>query len=382
MTTTWQEGLRQQPQVADEHTTVSDITADLNSSGLPTAPHVIARLVRELDGDRAAVKEVAAALTAAQRSGQRMLPSLLPLVPSVEAVCAGLDVRDEDRLTVLAAALSIDDDLEPLLIASSRSAEDLLRPGIADHLRASNGRFALTRRRTAIWLQHVATPQETASAHRKLERAHRLRGDEAIAAWHAARGAVERHPEVASSLTTAACELRDRGDADRAFAFASEAAEHAEQAWRERALLIAGTAAASAGCFDDANDLLTDLASSPSHAVRAGSSTALLIAQACSRGTIPTLDADARPPRTGDPRQWRAWARTTGLAAVLCAERGATSAMRSWLAEAREADTTAGAAGEMRDPAVALCWPAKPMPTRSGPAARSPVRCSMPCAPP
>ncbi|WP_175986048.1 helix-turn-helix domain-containing protein [Microbacterium tenebrionis] len=357
MTTTWQEGLRQQqPQLADEHATVSDIAAELNSSGLPTAPHIVARLFHELDGDRAAVHEVAAALTAAQRSGQRMLPTLLPLVPSVEALSVGIDPGDEDRLTLLTAALSIDDDLEPLLIAASRSAEDLLRPGIAEHLRASNGRFALTRRRTAIWLQHAATPQETACAHRKLERAHRVRGDEAIAAWHAARGAVERRPEIASPLTNAAGELRDRGETDRAFAFAIEASEHAAPLWREHAHLIAGTTAASAGCFDDANDLLADLASSSNHAVRAGSLTALLIAQTCGRGTIPTLDTEARPPRAGDPRLWRAWARTTGLAAVLCAERGATSAMRSWLAEAREADTTAGAGGEVRDPAVALCW--------------------------
>jgi hypothetical protein len=84
VTTTWQDDLRLGQHSADEHGLATDIAAGLLADALPTAPHVIARLLRRLNGDVLSVREVAAVLTGAQRSGQRMLPSPLPLVPSID----------------------------------------------------------------------------------------------------------------------------------------------------------------------------------------------------------------------------------------------------------------------------------------------------------
>ncbi|MEJ1921434.1 helix-turn-helix transcriptional regulator [Microbacterium sp. KHB019] len=356
MTTVWQDDLRLGQHSTDERELTADIAAGLLSDELPTAPHVITRLLRGLNGDVLAVREAAAALSGAHRSGQRMLPSPLPLVPSIEGAFSRVALDADTRAVLLTAALSIDDRVEPLLDACGCTADELLQGGLAEHLTASNGRFALHDPRMGIWLDHTAAPLESVNAHARLERAHREHGNQAAADWHAACGAVTRRPEVARALTTAARELSLLGSMESAFAFATAAAEHADDPQRETARLIAGTSAAAAGCFDDANELLAGLLQSEDAATRIGALPGVLLAQTCARGWVPALEPAELRPQVSDAHHWCAWARTAGLAALMCAERGATPAMRTWLAEVREADARAGAGGEVRDPTAALCW--------------------------
>jgi DNA-binding CsgD family transcriptional regulator len=317
---------------------------------------VISRLLRGLNGDAAAARETAESLSDAERCGRRMLPSPLPLVPSIQALCSSSGLGEDARRILLTAALSVDDALEPLLDACACTADDLLREPVAEHITAANGRFALQDARWGIWLRHTATPLESAHAHNRLERAHRERGGRGPADWHAASGAVSRRPEVASALIAAARGSSALGSAECAFELASAAAAHADEAHRDKARLAAGISAAAAGCFDDAMDWLAGLAQSADPTVRAEALAGILLAQTCVRGWVPVLEPAELRPRTAGDRHWQAWARTAGLAALMCAERGAAPAMRLWLAELREADARAGAGGEVRDPAVALCW--------------------------
>src|SRR5690606_38621408 len=157
-------------------------------------------------------------------------------------------------------------------------------------------------------------------------------------------------------LAEAARELIRSGHPERAFTVAVEAADHAEGDHRDEARLAAGAAAVAAACFEDAADWLSGMlrTGTPEHRCRAMAT--VLIAETCAHGSVPALDPAEHRPRGGDRDQWRAWARAAGLAAMMCAERGAVSAMRSWLAEVREADSRAGAGGEIRDSAVSLCW--------------------------
>ena len=350
---------------------VRQIVSELLATGRPTAPHVVAKLLRRLNGDALTVHEVAAELTDAQRTGQRMLPRLLPLVPSISRSFDSLELVDDDLRVLLLAALRTDDDLDLLLAASQRTAQTLATGVLGTHLRISNGRCRLTDERMAIWLEHTASAPDLISAHERLQTAHRQR--DAVpheagqhgsrqrlaplrATWHLACGAFERTPAVAPDLIAAARELSDSGHTDLAFIVAVEAADHAEGPDRDEARLIAGSAAVASGCFEDAGDWLGGLFPQSDVSVRSRALGSLLIAETCAHGMIPTIDAAEHRPRTADPQQWWDWARTAGLAAVMCAERAATTSMRMWLAELRDADARAGAGGAIRDPAVTLCW--------------------------
>ncbi|MGO2931527.1 LuxR C-terminal-related transcriptional regulator [Microbacterium sp.] len=371
MKTAQQEHLPAQPTAIGVRQRVPTVVSELFATGRPTAPHVVAKLLRRLNGDALTVHEVAAELTDAQRAGQRMLPRLLPLVPSISRSFDSLELDDDDRRVLLLAALRTDDDLDLLLTASQRTARALATGPLGTHLRISNGHCRFADERMAIWLERTAPAPDLISAHARLHRAHRqhdaeqhdaeLRGSRPYrasvsAAWHLACGAFERTPAVAPALIAAARELSDSGHTDRAFTVAAEAADHAEGADRDEARLIAGAAAVAAGCFEDAGDWLGGLFPHGDVAVRSRALASLLIAETCAHGMIPVIDPAEHRPRTADAQQWREWARTAGLAAVMCAERGAPTSMRMWLAELRDADARAEAGGTIREPAVTLCW--------------------------
>lgn len=356
MTTAWRQNLHARPRAVDERELISEIAGQLLADGTPTAPHVVAKLLRRLNADATAVRETAADLTASQRGGQRMLPEPLPLVESIRADFGSTPLDAADRFVLLLAAISTDERIEILLGASSLSVEEIIAGALGEHLTLAHGRYAFVDARMPIWLQHTAAPLDVTRAHERLRQIHRERGEVMSADWHRARGALERIPAMAPVLAEAARELIRSGHPERAFTVAVEAADHAEGDHRDEARLAAGAAAVAAACFEDAADWLSGMlrTGTPEHRCRAMAT--VLIAETCAHGSVPALDPAEHRPRGGDRDQWRAWARAAGLAAMMCAERGAVSAMRSWLAEVREADSRAGAGGEIRDSAVSLCW--------------------------
>ncbi len=356
MTTARQEDLRSGSTVVEERDLITESAAVLLARGLPTAPHVVAGLLQQLGGDIGTVCEVVEQLSPSQRSGQRMLPVPLPIVPSISTEFDALDLGPQDRFTLLVTALSADGLLEVVLAAARCTVDDLLTGSPCAYLSVAHGRCVFSDARLPIWLRHSASALEISRAHQRLQQVHRDRGEDAVADWHAARGSVTRMPEIASALTATARELSESGRSAQAFTIASEAAAHAEGAQRDEALLVAGAAAIGAGCFEDAVGLLRMLFPGADSAIRSRALTSMLVAETCAHGAIPTIDATMHRPRSGDVEQWRAWAGSAGIAAVMCAERGATKAMRGWLAELREADSRAGGVGDIREPAVSLCW--------------------------
>lgn len=332
------------------------IAAELLDEGIPTAPHVLAKLLRRLEGDPQTVRETAARLSSSQRSGQRFLPAALPLVPAISEAFGALELDPDDRFVLLLAALSTDDLLDPLVDAARCSASALLAGSVSEHLTISNGRYRFDDVRLAIWLRHGTSGLDTSLAHQRLHETHRRRGDDERAAWHLGRGAVERDASIAPLLTTSARALNEAGRSELAFLVAVEAADHASDDARDEACLVAGVSAVAAGCFEDGADWLRTLFPSGPIVHRNQALASMLIAETCARGVVPVLDPAEHRPRTDDVRHWHAWARTAGLAAVMCAERGGISAMRTWLTEVRDADLRADAGGEIRESAVALCW--------------------------
>lgn len=355
MTTALQDDLRTQYGSADR-VIISQVTADLAGGSIPTAPHVVAKLARQLDDDVQTIREIAAELSPSQRSGLRALPELLPLAPSMSDDFDRLDLTERARFVLLIAALCSEAGLALLMEAADVDSPHLVAEIIGEHLTISRGRYRFKDARLSIWIRHAESETTIMRAHARLHQVHLDRGNAEHAAWHRARSAIERASDAAPPLTVAARELNESGRADLAFIVAVEAAEHAVGAARDEACLIAGVAAVAAGCFEDGAEWLGTLFPHGDAEHRRQALTSMLIAETCVRGTVPVLDPAEHRPVAASARHWNAWARTAGMAAVMCAERGASSEMRVWLAELREADLRAGAQGEIRDSVVALCW--------------------------
>lgn len=356
MTTAWVDALRLHQTRTDPPAVIAQITADLIEARSTTAPHVVAKLARRLNSDRRTIREVAATLTPAQRHGHSMLPRRLPLVPSIADEFRHLELDRNERFILLLAALCTVQRLDLLLKASGISDIDIAGGPLGAHLNVDHGWFDFYDARLSVWILEHADDIDTALAHQRLQLAHRVCGEHLFADWHLARAAVERTPQIVPGLLTEARKLVDNGHPEWAFHVAVEAAEHAEGHDQEAARLIAGTAMISAGYVDDAVEWVGSIFPDGTREHRDSGLVSMLIAETHVHGVVPAIDPGQLRPRSDDAAQWQIWARTAGIAACLCAQRGAHQSMRSWLKELREADARADAGGTIRDPAVALCW--------------------------
>ncbi|MFY9713740.1 MAG: helix-turn-helix transcriptional regulator [Microbacterium sp.] len=335
---------------------IESMLDDLLEHELSTAPHVLRTLVVELNADLPAVREVAAHLTPQQRHGLRPLPAPLPLVPPIANVYAAIELSDADRDVLLAAALRLDDRLDPLLEFATRTAHEILVGPAGPHLVIHAGRYRFADPRLAIWLRETTAAAVQVQVHERLETVFRRRGDRVSADWHRARSSLHGDPATASELIPIARELSEAGDTDRALLVAAEAAEHAVGVERDEARLVAGAAAIGAGYAAEAGQWLGDLFPEGAERWRLQGLGGLIVALAHIHGDVPDIDPAALRPRTDDHDDWYSWTRAAALAAVLCAERGDRGGMRTWLDALREGCARVGAERELRDPVVALSW--------------------------
>lgn len=356
MTTAWLNAVSVRPRASEAHGIVAELTAALLEQRIDTAPHVVAQLAKRLNNDARTVCEVAAALTPPQRRGHSALPRVLPATPGMTALFGSLDFRDDERLLLLIAALCSVDDVEVLAQASENTVESLAVGAYGVHVKIARGRFAFVDPRLSEWMLRTARAEESARAHERLSRAHRARGEPALADWHRARGAHRRLSAVVPTLLTEARNLMNRGHPLWGCRVAAEAAEHSTAAERERCYLLAGASSVGAGFVNDGVEWLRALFPRGGRESRAQALANVFFAEACLHGTVPVLDPAEHRPRGDDIAHWRRWGRAAGVAAALCAERAAHSTMRLWLAELREADTRTEANGALRDPVVTLCW--------------------------
>lgn len=335
---------------------IESMLDDLLEHELSTAPHVLGTLVAELNADLPTVREVAAHLTPQQRHGLRPLPASLPLVPPIANAFAAIEFDDADRNLLLAAALCLDDRLDPLLEFAALTAHEILAGRVGPHLVLHAGRYRFADPRLAIWLRETTSAAVQVGVHERLDAIFRGRGEQANADWHRARSSLRGDPATASELIPIARELSEAGDADRALLLASEASAHAAGVDRDEARLVAGAAAVGAGYAAEAGEWLGNLFPEGAERYRLQGLGGLIVALAHLHGDVPDIDPAALRPRTDEYDDWYSWTRATALAAVLCAERGDRSRMRIWLDAVREGCARVGAEKELRDPVVALSW--------------------------
>lgn len=335
---------------------VEKILDDLLEHDLSCAPHVAARLASELSEDLKTILAVAARLDAAQRHGLSALPSPLPMVPSVEALFAQLELADRDREVLVAVSLRLDDRLDPLVDFAGRSAAELAAGPLGALLDIHAGRVRLADPRLAIWLRATTAPSSAAAVHSRLHRLFDARGERVDADWHGARAAMHGEPVTAGELTRIARLHSEAGLSERAFHLAAEAAAHSSGIERDEATLVAGVAAIAAGYAIEAARRLGSLFPGGDELYRLQGLGGLLVAEAHLRGAVPEVDTSVIQPRVDDADHWYSWARAAAFAAMLCAERGDRRGMRSWLDALRKASARVDADRDLRDPVVALAW--------------------------
>lgn len=341
---------------ARELSVIGPIIEDLLDAGLACAPHVVARLTAALTDDLTTIRAVAECLDGEQRSGLRPLPCPLPLVDPIIRQFAHLDPARRDRELLFAASVRLDDRLAPLLDFDGRTVHELLDAPIAPLLDIRAGRLRMVDPRLSTWVVSTTPASMAADVHLRLHDVFLARGEQADASWHRARASVHGVPEIAAALVRVAQECSDAGSADRAVMIAGEAAAHGTGADREEALLTGGISSIAAGYAAEAVDRLSELFPDGEEYRRVRGLGILFLAQAHLQGCVPEADLDAVSPRGGDPLAWYEWARAAAYAAIMSAERGDRRAMRSWLETMRDACTRAGYGRDLRDPVVALAW--------------------------
>ncbi len=347
-------GARIAPSVTVE--ILEGILEDLLAHDLGSAPHVVARIVSEVTADTSSVRAMARLLDTQQRHGLRPLPSPLPMIDSIAALFAGLELAPRDRDILIATSMMLDDRLGPLLEFDGRSADDLAVCAVSELLHIRAGRVRLADPRLAIWLRATTGSTAAARVHARLHLVFQSRGEHVDAAWHRARASVDGVPDAAAELTRVARELSEAGANERAMHLAAEAAVHAIGAARDEAAALAGVSAIAAGFAVEAVNRLGCLFPDGAEPHRLRALGGMLIAQAHLQGAVPQVDPAALRPRGGGLDDWYLWARAAAFAAVLCAERGDREGMRSWIVALREGTGKTAAGAALRDPVVALAW--------------------------
>ncbi|KJQ53126.1 helix-turn-helix transcriptional regulator [Microbacterium sp. SA39] len=350
------EGLNAQGVGSTSSDAVETILDHLLTDGLGCAPHVLSRLVAELRGDERAIRQIVERLTPAQRGGLRPLPIPLPVVPAIAALFGDLILPARDRDLLLALSVCLDDDLGPLVEFDGRSAAEIAAAPVGRHLIVRAGRTHFAEPRLAIWVRGRTDPTVVRRIHDRLSEVFGHRGDRVSADWHRARASLDRDPAAAAELTRIARELSEAGHPDRALLLAREATVHAAGAARDEARLVAGASSVGAGFAVEAAEWLGSLFPGGTERYRLQGLAGLITARAHLQGIVPEVDPDSLRPRSDDRDDWYAWTRAAALAAVLCAERGDRSGMRTWLKALRAGTARVGAERELRDPVVALSW--------------------------
>ncbi|QKJ19930.1 helix-turn-helix domain-containing protein [Microbacterium hominis] len=318
----------------------SDAALDLlHRLGHTVAPHVAMRLTTALEADAAAIAEVAAGLTTAQRAGLSALPDPLPLTAAVRDVFRPLDdaLDDAARRVLLTAAVSVDHRVDIVLAATGLTMGDVLSGPAASHLVVAGGRLRFADARVRVHVHGSATLGERTAAHAELARAYRVAGEAPLTVWHTSLSTLEGDQTIVGPLLALAAAALTSGAAEWAHAVAREAASHATGPDRDRAHVVAGEAALSAGLVDDAATWLR-AAIAGSDAVAARALPAFVHAVTLRDGNVPVgelarLAARAERGELG-PAETATVGRALADAACLNAERGERADAAALLARA------------------------------------------------
>ncbi|MHA7133636.1 helix-turn-helix transcriptional regulator [Oerskovia turbata] len=256
---------------------------------LAVAPHVAARLARNLAGNAAAIAQTARLLSTEQLAGTALLPDPLPPVPAVRVLLGDRldDLTPEERSALLVAAVAVVERTDVLLAASGLSIDEVLDGPLSGQLSLVSGRFAFTDPRVRSLVHGDARLADRTVAHQRLAAVHAAAGEEDIATWHTALATLTGDPTLAPGLVSLARRLLDRGDVVWAHEVAREAASQAGANARGEAYVLAGTAALQSGHVHDAAEWLRHAARCESGVSAARILSPLVVALTHVQGQVP-----------------------------------------------------------------------------------------------
>jgi DNA-binding CsgD family transcriptional regulator len=192
-------------------------------------PEVRRRVLAEAQGNPLALLELAAALSAPQRTSSRRLPAVLPLSRRLQYLFASRvgDLPARTRYLLLLAVLDGTGDLRTLQAAAAdqREIEDLApaeHRGLV-HVNEDTGRLVFAHPLIRSAVMEVATSDQRRFAHRAL--AGQLADQPERQAWHLAEAALEPEEKVAELLEQSAHRILRRGDSVGAVATLLRAAD-------------------------------------------------------------------------------------------------------------------------------------------------------------
>ncbi len=292
------------------------------------APHVHAVIDRICSGDVSASSELLSALGSEQRRGWRALPDPLPVVAALEAHARSALPEGAERQSVLVLAVCETGPVQVLGTIAGCEPERVSESPFGDLVQLRGGRFRFLDAALRAHVLAAATSEERLRAHQLLAQILGSAGDDDAALWHRARGAVLGDPGLVEPLLVLACAALREGDAERAWSFATEAAEHARPGTPAHAgaQLLGGRAALAGGQVEDALERFEQaLRIDGGH--RNEAAAAFVLAHVLRHGTTPAQD-----PRVSADAIGRGCGLAARLSAPFGAMRGARERGTAWLA--------------------------------------------------
>jgi len=225
---------------------VGDVARLLDEAGTPAIAPVAEQLARQTGGNPLALREVAAQLSSAQRSGAAPVPEPLPAGLTAEELFAERvrALGDAARVGLLVAAAEPAADLRVLLRAAAELGEpdDLFdQAEKAGLIRVEDARVQFRHPLIPSTVFALTTDAERRAAHRAVAGALDGPEDADRRAWHLAHAATGRDEEAAHALEAAAANARRRGGYAAAAAALARAAALTEEA-EPRAARLRGAA--------------------------------------------------------------------------------------------------------------------------------------------
>ncbi|MCU7725956.1 AAA family ATPase [Actinoplanes sp. KI2] len=250
---------------------VGDAVRLLDEAGTPAIAPVVEQLARQTGGNPLALREVAAQLSAAQRSGTVPVPEPLPAGLAAEELFAERirGLGDAARIGLLVAAAEPAAELRILLRAAAELGErdDLFdQAEKAGLIRVDGVRVQFRHPLIPSTVFALTTDAERRAAHRAVAGALDGPEDADRRAWHLAHAATGRDEQAAHALETAAANARRRGGYAAAAAALARAAALTEGAEPRAARLrgaaenarVAGQVEAAMQYLEVALDLATE----------------------------------------------------------------------------------------------------------------------------
>ncbi|NDL58604.1 helix-turn-helix transcriptional regulator [Phytoactinopolyspora mesophila] len=226
------------------------------SGSRPVRPRVAEQIVARAGGNPGVLIDLRERVPDGQLAGRVELDRYLPRSPVLQSLyLPELAELDKSRRTaLLTAAVSGDGRIAPVLHALREHGDSTVAWLLNEHVDRSDGSFTLRPRAVASVVWQVASLNERRRAHERLAASYPDDDDQRL--WHRALATVDEDEDLAADVQKVVERARNRGEVERALAFARESVRlTANSAVRVDRMIVAGGLALAGGKFEEVIDI-------------------------------------------------------------------------------------------------------------------------------